>query len=141
MRKIVILLMLVASFVVLQSFQSCHEELFYINIENSTEDTIYSVVRAVFEDDTYLNRFWAEQASIEWRKVAPKSTASLFRDYGESIEIFINPWKVWCIKKKDMAGMTLEEVINNNLVDSLCSLIRVYTYEDLKKINFCIKVY
>ena len=70
-------------------------------------------------------------------KIAPRDTSDLYEMYLDDIESV--SWKVWCIKKKDMAGMTLEEVINNNLVDSLCSLIRVYTYEDLRKLNFLLE--
>ena len=142
MRKIVILLMLIASFVVLQSFQSCHRDLVCINIANNSRDTIFSTIRS---KDDYSERrgynwdVFEGVCSYEWAKIAPRDTSDLYEMYLDDIESV--SWKVWCIKKKDMAGMTLEEVINNNLVDSLCSLIRVYTYEDLRKLNFCIKVY
>ena len=53
-----------------------------------------------------------------------------------------NPtWKVWCIKNNDMADMDLEEVIDKGLLDSLCSLKKVYTYKDMKSLNFRIRFY
>ena len=142
MKKTVILLILLTSFVVLQSFQSCHRDLVCINIANNSVDTIFSTIRS---KDDYSERrgynwdVFEGVCSYEWTKIAPKDTANVFEMYLDDKESV--SWKVWCIKKKDMAGMTLEEAIDNNLLDSLCSLIRVYTYEDLKKLNFCIMVY
>lgn len=136
--------MLVISFVTLQSFQSCSQESVNVRIENYSQDTIFCTVRP---SDSYHNRtgyswdvFDGGRSSFEWKEIAPKETSSDFFDmYFEDKESV--SWKVWCIKKKEMADMTLEEVIDNNLLDSLCSMIRVYTYDDLKSMNFCIRVY
>ena len=45
------------------------------------------------------------------------------------------------IKYSDMADMNLEEVIDKGLLDSLCSLKKVYTYKDMKSLNFRIRFY
>ena len=72
MRKIVILLMLIASFIVLQSFQSCHSDLIVIDIANRSEDTIYCTIRS---KDDYSERrgynwdVFEGVCSYEWAKL------------------------------------------------------------------------
>ena len=143
MKNIIIIVMLTVIFVVLQSFQSCHSDLIVIDIANRSEDTIYCTIRskdAYSERDGYMwDVFEGVSSWYEWKRIAPRDTSDVYSCYLDDKESV--SWKVWCVKKTDMSGMTLEKIIDNNLLDSLCSMIRVYTYEDLKELNFCIKVY
>ena len=138
MKKTFILALLIASFMLLQSFQSCHEELVTISFENNTQDTVFCAIRDT-DMSGCIDIFEGKRSSFEWRKLAPKETnvlQSVYYDEKESAS-----WKVWCIKYSDMADMNLEEVIDKGLLDSLCSLKKVYTYKDMKSLNFRIRFY
>ena len=134
-------IVLAASFMVLQSFQSCREELVEITINNMSEDTIYAHIRdndaSVYPKG--LDFFEGVRSSFEWKKISPNEKASSYSMYLENVEN--KSWKVWIIKNSDMADMPLEDVIDKGLLDSLCSLKKVYTYDDMKSINFCIRFY
>ena len=143
MKKTIVLALLMLSFVVLQSFQSCREELVTISFENNTQDTVFCAIR---DTDYYIpgkgnciDIFEGIRSSFEWRKLAPKETNVLWSVYYDDEESA--SWKVWCVKNSDMADMSLEEVIDKGLLDSLCSLKKVYTYDDMKSLNFCIRFY
>ena len=141
MRKKNVYSFLIATFVVLQSFQSCREELVDITVNNMSEDTIYAHIRdndaSVYPKG--LDFFEGVSSSFEWKKISPNEKASSYSMYLENVES--KSWKVWIIKNSDMADMPLEDVIDKGLLDSLCSLKKVYTYDDMKSINFCIRFY
>lgn len=141
MRKYLCFIVLAASFMVLQSFQSCREELVEITINNMSEDTIYAHIR---DNDASLypkglDYFEGACSSFEWVKIGPNDKVCSYTMYLENLDS--KSWMVWIIKKSDMAEMALEEVIDKGLLDSLCSIKKVYTYEDMKSINFCIRFY
>ena len=139
MKKTAILFMMALLFLMLQSFQSCGEELVTICVENDSEDTLFCTSRPTHVFGDLLDAFEGGRSSFEWVEIGPKVKAGVFHDLVEDKESI--SWKVWIVNKRDMKDMTIAILIDMNLLDSLCSMAKVFSYEDLKKNNFCIKVY
>ena len=49
-------------------------------------------------------------------------------------------WKVWIISKWLMKGLSIEKVIDENLLDSVKTYNHTYSYQDLRSMNFLIEV-
>ena len=126
MKKTVILFSLAASFLLLQSFQSCRQELVMISVENNSEDTIYCASRITAAFGTLLDVFEGGRSLYEWGALAPGVNGAIFKDYFENHEEEYTSWKIWIVNKRDLGGMTLAVAIDTNMLDSLCSLKKVY---------------
>lgn len=141
MKKTVILFSLAASFLLLQSFQSCRQELVMISVENNSEDTIYCASRITAAFGTLLDVFEGGYAFEDWKTLPPKANGAIYKNYFEGYDEEDTSWKIWIVNKRDLGGMTLAVAIDTNMLDSLCSLKKVYTYDELKALNFVIKYY
>ena len=138
MKKTIVLAFLMVSFVVLQSFQSCSEELVTISIENDSRDTIYCTTRNT-DTGGHVDVFDGLRYSYEWKKLVPGERAVSASEYLDDKES--KSWKVRIIKKNDMARMPWEGIVDKDLLDSLCSMVKIYSYEDIKALDFCIRFY
>lgn len=124
----------------LQSFISCREELVEISVKNMSADTLFAVIRetTVTANPGGLDYFEGLRSKFEWKKVAPDSSVVLYCLYLEDKES-VN-WKIWAINKRLMKGLSLEEVIDGNLLDSVKTYIHTYSYQELKEMDFRISI-
>ena len=83
MKKTAILFMMALLFLMLQSFQSCGEELVTICVENDSEDTLFCTSRPTHLFGDLLDVFEGGRSSFEWVEIGPKVKAGVFHDLVE----------------------------------------------------------
>lgn len=129
MRKIRLYLFLI----LLASLFSCNEELVTIEVSNQTEDVVFITVRMADESD----RFVSYRTSFEWHEIHPGEKKLAFASYDCTDE---SSWKLWVVKKENMKGHTLEDIIEKNLLEQVNVQVKTYSYHQLTTINFCVVI-
>ena len=126
--------------VLLQSFISCQEELVEISVTNMSKDTLFVTIRETTAEGYPggLDSFEGWRSKYEWNKIAPDSSSVVYCMYLDDKES-VN-WKVWIISKWLMKGLSIEKVIDENLLDSVKTYNHTYSYQDLRSMNFLIEV-